>query len=48
MLSGIARARQLLHGLFPGSRMGDSASKLVSPQEVLPGRKEAISVAGKD
>nr|XP_023417229.1 mitochondrial peptide methionine sulfoxide reductase isoform X4 [Cavia porcellus] len=45
MLSGIARARQLLRGLLPGSRMGDSASTLVSPQEALPGRKEAISVA---
>ncbi|XP_005373855.1 PREDICTED: mitochondrial peptide methionine sulfoxide reductase isoform X2 [Chinchilla lanigera] len=46
MLSGFRRARQLLHGLFPGSRMGDSASMLVSPQEALPGRKESIPVAG--
>ncbi|XP_005373857.1 PREDICTED: mitochondrial peptide methionine sulfoxide reductase isoform X4 [Chinchilla lanigera] len=47
MLSGFRRARQLLHGLFPGSRMGDSASMLVSPQEALPGRKESIPVAAK-
>lgn len=48
MLSVTRRARQLFHGLFPIPRMGDSRSKIVSPQEALPGRKEPIPVAGKD
>ncbi|XP_074240245.1 mitochondrial peptide methionine sulfoxide reductase isoform X3 [Saimiri boliviensis] len=46
MLSATRRARQLLHSLFPVPRMGDSASKIVSPQEALPGRKEPTPVAG--
>uniref|UniRef100_A0A8I3S4F3 peptide-methionine (S)-S-oxide reductase n=1 Tax=Canis lupus familiaris TaxID=9615 RepID=A0A8I3S4F3_CANLF len=47
MLSATRKASQLFHRLFPGPRMGDSASKLVSPQEALPGRKESIPVAAK-
>uniref|UniRef100_A0A2K5C0D7 Mitochondrial peptide methionine sulfoxide reductase n=1 Tax=Aotus nancymaae TaxID=37293 RepID=A0A2K5C0D7_AOTNA len=47
MLSATQRARQLLHSLFPVPRMGDSASKIVSPQEALPGRKEPTPVAAK-
>ncbi|EFB24767.1 hypothetical protein PANDA_007460 [Ailuropoda melanoleuca] len=46
MLSATRRASLLFHSLFPGSRMGDSASKIVSPQEAVPGRKEPIPVAG--
>ncbi|XP_024898266.1 mitochondrial peptide methionine sulfoxide reductase isoform X2 [Pteropus alecto] len=46
MLSVTRRARQLFHSLFPIPRMGDSHSKIVSPQEALPGRKEPIPVAG--
>ncbi|XP_059033041.1 mitochondrial peptide methionine sulfoxide reductase isoform X1 [Mustela lutreola] len=45
MLSAARRSSHLFHSLFPGSRMGDSASKIVSPQEALPGRKEPIPVA---
>lgn len=48
MLSATRRARQLFRGLRPVPRMGDSASKIVSPQEALPGRKDPIAVAGKD
>ncbi|XP_022371101.1 mitochondrial peptide methionine sulfoxide reductase isoform X3 [Enhydra lutris kenyoni] len=47
MLSAARRSSHLFHSLFPGSRMGDSASKIVSPQEALPGRKEPIPVAAK-
>uniref|UniRef100_A0A8C2NP64 Mitochondrial peptide methionine sulfoxide reductase n=1 Tax=Capra hircus TaxID=9925 RepID=A0A8C2NP64_CAPHI len=47
MLSATRTARQLFHRLFPIPRMGDSASKIVSPQEALPGRKEPIVVAAK-
>nr|XP_023406735.1 mitochondrial peptide methionine sulfoxide reductase isoform X4 [Loxodonta africana] len=47
MLSTTKKVRQLFHSLFPSPRMGDSASKVVSPQEALPGRNEPISVAGK-
>ncbi|KAM9675619.1 mitochondrial peptide methionine sulfoxide reductase isoform 5-T6 [Dama dama] len=47
MLSATRTARQLFHSLFPIPRMGDSASKIVSPQEALPGRKEPIVVAAK-
>ncbi|XP_012510386.1 PREDICTED: mitochondrial peptide methionine sulfoxide reductase [Propithecus coquereli] len=47
MLSATGRARQLLHSLLPVARMGESASKIVSPQEALPGRKEATLVAAK-
>uniref|UniRef100_A0A7N5J9Y6 peptide-methionine (S)-S-oxide reductase n=1 Tax=Ailuropoda melanoleuca TaxID=9646 RepID=A0A7N5J9Y6_AILME len=47
MLSATRRASLLFHSLFPGSRMGDSASKIVSPQEAVPGRKEPIPVAAK-
>ncbi|KAM6220573.1 mitochondrial peptide methionine sulfoxide reductase isoform 2-T2 [Rhynchocyon petersi] len=46
MLSATKRVRQLFHSLFPVLRMGESASKIVSPQEALPGRKELIQVAG--
>ncbi|CAK7320622.1 Mitochondrial peptide methionine sulfoxide reductase [Vulpes lagopus] len=46
MLSASRKASQLFRRLFPGPRMGDSASKLVSAQEALPGRKEPIPVAG--
>ncbi|XP_058406395.1 mitochondrial peptide methionine sulfoxide reductase isoform X2 [Diceros bicornis minor] len=45
MLSGTRRARQLFHRLFPVPRMDDHASKILSPQKALPGRKEAILVA---
>ncbi|XP_064128707.1 mitochondrial peptide methionine sulfoxide reductase isoform X12 [Loxodonta africana] len=45
MLSTTKKVRQLFHSLFPSPRMGDSASKVVSPQEALPGRNEPISVA---
>ncbi|XP_006864396.1 PREDICTED: mitochondrial peptide methionine sulfoxide reductase-like isoform X2 [Chrysochloris asiatica] len=47
MLSATKRVRQLFHSLFPVSRMGDSASKIVSPQEALPGRKESLPVSAK-
>ncbi|KAM6220574.1 mitochondrial peptide methionine sulfoxide reductase isoform 3-T3 [Rhynchocyon petersi] len=47
MLSATKRVRQLFHSLFPVLRMGESASKIVSPQEALPGRKELIQVAAK-
>ncbi|XP_064128708.1 mitochondrial peptide methionine sulfoxide reductase isoform X13 [Loxodonta africana] len=47
MLSTTKKVRQLFHSLFPSPRMGDSASKVVSPQEALPGRNEPISVAAK-
>ncbi|XP_055284027.1 mitochondrial peptide methionine sulfoxide reductase isoform X1 [Moschus berezovskii] len=46
MLSASRTARQLFHSLCPIPRMGDSASRLVSPQEALPGRKEPVVVAG--
>ncbi|XP_042099479.1 mitochondrial peptide methionine sulfoxide reductase isoform X3 [Ovis aries] len=47
MLSATRTARQLFRSLFPIPRMGDSASRIVSPQEALPGRKEPIVVAAK-
>uniref|UniRef100_A0A8C6CNA8 peptide-methionine (S)-S-oxide reductase n=1 Tax=Moschus moschiferus TaxID=68415 RepID=A0A8C6CNA8_MOSMO len=47
MLSASRTARQLFHSLCPIPRMGDSASRLVSPQEALPGRKEPVVVAAK-
>nr|KAF6481160.1 methionine sulfoxide reductase A [Molossus molossus] len=47
MLSATRRARQLFHSLFPVPRMGDSGSKIISPQEALPGRKDRITVAAK-
>ncbi|XP_032121320.1 mitochondrial peptide methionine sulfoxide reductase isoform X2 [Sapajus apella] len=47
MLSASRRARQLLHSLIPVPRMGDSAMKIVSPQEALPGRKEPTPVAAE-
>ncbi|XP_044768786.1 mitochondrial peptide methionine sulfoxide reductase isoform X2 [Neomonachus schauinslandi] len=47
MLSATRRASQLFHIRFPVSRMGDSASKIVSPQGALPGRKEPIPVTAK-
>nr|XP_004671452.1 mitochondrial peptide methionine sulfoxide reductase isoform X2 [Jaculus jaculus] len=46
MLSATRRARQLLHGPIPVPRMGDTASKTVSAEEALPGRKEPVRVAG--
>ncbi|XP_059553578.1 mitochondrial peptide methionine sulfoxide reductase isoform X2 [Myotis daubentonii] len=47
MLSATRRARQLFHSLIPVREMGDSASKMISPQEALPGRKDPIAVAAK-
>ncbi|XP_073911372.1 mitochondrial peptide methionine sulfoxide reductase isoform X6 [Castor canadensis] len=47
MLSATRGARQLFCSLLPNPRMGDSASKIVSPQEALPGRKEPTPVAAK-
>uniref|UniRef100_A0A8C8ZDQ5 peptide-methionine (S)-S-oxide reductase n=1 Tax=Prolemur simus TaxID=1328070 RepID=A0A8C8ZDQ5_PROSS len=47
MLSATRRARQLPHSLLLVARMGESASKIVSPQEALPGRKEPTLVAAK-
>ncbi|KAL2761636.1 mitochondrial peptide methionine sulfoxide reductase isoform b [Daubentonia madagascariensis] len=47
MLSASRRARQLLHSLLPVARMGESASRIVSPQEALPGRTEPTGVAAK-
>ncbi|XP_023492012.1 mitochondrial peptide methionine sulfoxide reductase isoform X4 [Equus asinus] len=47
MLVATRRARRLFHSLFLAPRMGDTTSKIVSPQEALPGRKEAILVAAK-
>ncbi|XP_004414381.1 PREDICTED: mitochondrial peptide methionine sulfoxide reductase isoform X3 [Odobenus rosmarus divergens] len=47
MLSATRRAGQLFHTRFPVSRMSDSASKIVSPQEALPGRKEPIPYTAK-
>ncbi|XP_036279658.1 mitochondrial peptide methionine sulfoxide reductase isoform X3 [Pipistrellus kuhlii] len=47
MLSAARRARQLFHSLTAVPRMGDSASKMISPQEALPGRKEPIAAAAK-
>ncbi|XP_045391544.1 mitochondrial peptide methionine sulfoxide reductase isoform X2 [Lemur catta] len=47
MLSANRRARQLPHSLLLVARMGESASKIVSPQEALPGRKEPTLVAAK-
>ncbi|XP_036854747.2 mitochondrial peptide methionine sulfoxide reductase isoform X4 [Manis javanica] len=38
---------QLFRSFFPVRRMGDSASKILSPAEALPGRKESITVAAK-
>ncbi|XP_073748627.1 mitochondrial peptide methionine sulfoxide reductase isoform X2 [Callorhinus ursinus] len=46
MLSATRRAGQLFHIRFPVSRMSNSASKIVSPQEALPGRKEPIPYTG--
>lgn len=47
MLSATRRARQLFHTLSPVPRMGDSTSKIVSPEDALPGRKDRIPVAAK-
>ncbi|KAF6095553.1 methionine sulfoxide reductase A [Phyllostomus discolor] len=47
MLSATRRARQLFHILSAVPRMGDSASKIVSPEDALPGRKDRIPVAAK-
>nr|XP_058144029.1 mitochondrial peptide methionine sulfoxide reductase isoform X2 [Dasypus novemcinctus] len=47
MLSATRRLSQLFHSLIPGPRMGDAASKIVSPQEALAGRPEPIRVAAK-
>lgn len=47
MLSASRKAFQLLSSSNPVRRMGDSASKVISAEESLPGRMEPISVAGK-
>ncbi|XP_036054980.1 mitochondrial peptide methionine sulfoxide reductase isoform X2 [Onychomys torridus] len=47
MLSAARRALQLLSSPIPVPRMGDSASKVISAQEALPGRAETIPVAAK-
>lgn len=47
MLSASRRALQLLSSSIPVRRMGDSASKVISAEEALPGRTEPIPVAGK-
>lgn len=47
MLSAARRALKLLSGPIPVPRMGDSASRVISAQEALPGRAEPIPVAGK-
>ncbi|XP_052588922.1 mitochondrial peptide methionine sulfoxide reductase isoform X5 [Peromyscus californicus insignis] len=47
MLSAARRALQLLSSPMPVPRMGDSASKVISAQEALPGRAEPIPVAAK-
>ncbi|XP_051051496.1 mitochondrial peptide methionine sulfoxide reductase isoform X2 [Phodopus roborovskii] len=47
MLSTARRALQLLSSPIPVTRMGDSASKVIGPQEALPGRAEPIPVAAK-
>uniref|UniRef100_A0A8D1HEC1 peptide-methionine (S)-S-oxide reductase n=1 Tax=Sus scrofa TaxID=9823 RepID=A0A8D1HEC1_PIG len=46
MFLAIRRANQLFHSVFPIRRMGDSASRIVRPQEALPGRKEPMAVEG--
>ncbi|XP_059958622.1 mitochondrial peptide methionine sulfoxide reductase isoform X4 [Mesoplodon densirostris] len=46
MLAATRTARQLFQSLFSARRMGNPASNIVSPQAALPGRKEAIAVAG--
>ncbi|KAL6064648.1 hypothetical protein STEG23_030345 [Scotinomys teguina] len=46
MLSAARRALQLLSSPNRVPRMGDSASKVISVQEALPGRAEPIPVAG--
>lgn len=48
MLSAARTARQLLHSFLSIPKMGDHGSKIVSPQEALPGREEPIRVAGKN
>uniref|UniRef100_A0A8D0Z951 peptide-methionine (S)-S-oxide reductase n=1 Tax=Sus scrofa TaxID=9823 RepID=A0A8D0Z951_PIG len=47
MFLAIRRANQLFHSVFPIRRMGDSASRIVRPQEALPGRKEPMAVEAK-
>lgn len=47
MLSASRRALQLLSSANPVRRMGDSASKVISAEEALPGRTEPIPVTGK-
>ncbi|NP_001240643.1 mitochondrial peptide methionine sulfoxide reductase isoform 2 [Mus musculus] len=46
MLSASRRALQLLSSANPVRRMGDSASKVISAEEALPGRTEPIPVTG--
>ncbi|XP_075805805.1 mitochondrial peptide methionine sulfoxide reductase isoform X2 [Microtus pennsylvanicus] len=46
MLSAARRALKLLSGPMPVPRMGDSASRVISAQEALPGRPEPIPVSG--
>lgn len=47
MLSASRRALQLLASSIPVRKMGDTASKVISAEESLPGRTEPITVAGK-
>ncbi|XP_058526071.1 mitochondrial peptide methionine sulfoxide reductase isoform X2 [Ochotona princeps] len=47
MLSAARTARQLLHSFLSIPKMGDHGSKIVSPQDALPGREEPIRVAAK-
>ncbi|XP_037382436.2 mitochondrial peptide methionine sulfoxide reductase [Talpa occidentalis] len=47
MLWAARRAGQRLRSAFPAASMGDAASRLVSPQEALPGREEPVAVAAK-
>ncbi|XP_075805806.1 mitochondrial peptide methionine sulfoxide reductase isoform X3 [Microtus pennsylvanicus] len=47
MLSAARRALKLLSGPMPVPRMGDSASRVISAQEALPGRPEPIPVSAK-
>ncbi|XP_006884942.1 PREDICTED: mitochondrial peptide methionine sulfoxide reductase-like isoform X2 [Elephantulus edwardii] len=47
MLSATKRVRQLFHSLFPVPRMGESTSRIVSPQEALAGRNELMKVTAK-
>ncbi|XP_075412556.1 mitochondrial peptide methionine sulfoxide reductase [Tenrec ecaudatus] len=47
MLSAARRVWQLFRSFVPASTMSDSASKVLSAEEALPGRKEPMQVAAK-